>query len=78
MNPRLTVSGLEWDLLYIGSCWDIPRKEKPHKHETYEDPSAPNSNEYVQHPSSPFWYLEHRETSPTVVSPNVVPSRIPY
>ncbi|KAG5954880.1 hypothetical protein E4U13_005542 [Claviceps humidiphila] len=37
--------GLEWDLLYIGSCWDIPRKEKPHKHETYEDPSAPNSNE---------------------------------
>ncbi|KAG6021903.1 hypothetical protein E4U41_002365 [Claviceps citrina] len=37
--------GLEWDLLYIGSCWDIPRKEKPHKHETYSDPSAPNSNE---------------------------------
>ncbi|KAG6007581.1 hypothetical protein E4U21_005779 [Claviceps maximensis] len=37
--------GLEWDLIYTGSCWDIPRKENPHKHETYADPSAPNSNE---------------------------------
>ncbi|KAG5930901.1 hypothetical protein E4U53_002066 [Claviceps sorghi] len=37
--------GLEWDLIYIGSCWDIPRKEKPHRHETYADPSSPNSKE---------------------------------
>ncbi|KAG5981483.1 hypothetical protein E4U54_006638 [Claviceps lovelessii] len=39
--------GLEWDLIYTGSCWDIPRSEKPHKHETYQDPSAPNSEQYV-------------------------------
>ncbi|KAG5913758.1 hypothetical protein E4U42_000890 [Claviceps africana] len=37
--------GLEWDLIYFGSCWDIPRKEKPHRHESYADSSAPNSNQ---------------------------------
>ncbi|QPG98446.1 hypothetical protein C2857_007617 [Epichloe festucae Fl1] len=37
--------GLEWDMLYIGSCWDIPNKDNRPQHEVYDDPSAPNKNE---------------------------------
>ncbi|KAH8807897.1 hypothetical protein F5884DRAFT_881435 [Xylogone sp. PMI_703] len=37
--------GLDWDLLYIGSCWDLPNEDNRPKHQTYDDPFAPNSQE---------------------------------
>jgi hypothetical protein len=33
-------AGIDWDVLYLGSCFDIPRDPRP-KHITYHDPNAP-------------------------------------
>ena len=45
-------TGLDWDLLYIGSLWDIPNVENRPEHQMYDDPFAPNSQEYVCSPSN--------------------------
>ncbi|EFY94578.1 glycosyl transferase family 25-like protein [Metarhizium robertsii] len=37
--------GLDWDLLYIGTCWDIPNGENRPKHQVYNDRFSPNSAE---------------------------------
>lgn len=37
--------GLDWDMLYIGSCWDIPNKDNRPNYEVYDDPSGPNKKE---------------------------------
>ncbi|KFZ18104.1 hypothetical protein V501_01353 [Pseudogymnoascus sp. VKM F-4519 (FW-2642)] len=37
--------GLDWDLLYIGTCWDIPNKENRPNHQTYDDRFGPNRSE---------------------------------
>ncbi|KAH0592834.1 hypothetical protein MHUMG1_09479 [Metarhizium humberi] len=37
--------GLDWDLLYIGTCWDIPNGENRPKHQVYNDRFSPNSTE---------------------------------
>ncbi|XWW92203.1 hypothetical protein V2A60_000126 [Cordyceps javanica] len=36
--------GLDWDLLYVGTCWNINAEVRPPSH-IYEDLTAPNSTE---------------------------------
>jgi hypothetical protein len=50
-----TLAGLDWDILYVGSCWDIPNKSNRPRYEVYNDEHAPNSKEYVS---------RHARTSP--------------
>ncbi len=37
---------MDWDLLYVGTCWNINAEVRPPSH-IYEDANAPNSTEYV-------------------------------
>ncbi|OAA69243.1 Glycosyl transferase, family 25 [Akanthomyces lecanii RCEF 1005] len=36
--------GMDWDLLYVGTCWNINAEVRPPSH-IYEDANAPNSTE---------------------------------
>ncbi|TQV96093.1 LPS glycosyltransferase [Cordyceps javanica] len=36
--------GLDWDLLYLGTCWNVKGETRPASH-IYEDRNAPNSTE---------------------------------
>jgi hypothetical protein len=37
--------GLDWDILYVGSAWDIPNEDDRPPHLLYHDPFAPNRDE---------------------------------
>jgi hypothetical protein len=37
----IKLSGLDWDILYVGTCYNIPRDPHP-AHVTYKDPNAPS------------------------------------
>jgi hypothetical protein len=43
--PDNDTTGLDWDMFFIGSCWDIPNVANRPKHQTYDDPFGPNSAE---------------------------------
>lgn len=37
--------GLDWDILYVGSAWDIPNEENRPPHLLYHDPFAPTRDQ---------------------------------
>ncbi len=41
------IAGLDWDLLYVGTCWDIPNMDNRPKYQIYNDPFGPNRAEYA-------------------------------
>lgn len=41
----LPTVGLDWDVLYVGSCWDIPNGDNRPPHFLYHDPFAPSRNQ---------------------------------
>ncbi|KAJ5381905.1 uncharacterized protein N7496_004333 [Penicillium cataractarum] len=44
-NQTIAPYGLDWDILYVGSAWDIPNEENRPPHLLYHDPFAPTRDQ---------------------------------
>ncbi|EJP61725.1 LPS glycosyltransferase [Beauveria bassiana ARSEF 2860] len=67
--------GLDWDLLYVGTCWNINPEVRPVPH-IYQDTNAPNSTEmsYAYQKELEYWGASSSEEARVrVIAPSWYP-----